>query len=109
MPGTMLSGMAALVAAATGMHGRPIRARELAIGPLHVERGMAIVGFGALAVIAAGPFDELWHPTFGRGVDMWSPPPVLSVYGGRSLLYLGGALAPAANVFGPSSRLRGPP
>ncbi|OLC56476.1 MAG: hypothetical protein AUH85_06210 [Chloroflexi bacterium 13_1_40CM_4_68_4] len=104
--GTMLSGMAALVATATGMHGRPIRARELAIGPLHVERGMAIVGFGALAVIAAGPFDELWHRTFGRDVDMWSPPHVFAIYGGGILIYLGWTVAAATNVFGLSSRLR---
>ncbi|TMD58457.1 MAG: hypothetical protein E6I87_12355 [Chloroflexi bacterium] len=104
--GTMLSGVAALFATATAMRGRPLRAREFAVGPLRVERGMAIVGLGALAVIAAAPFDEFWHRTFGRDVDMWSPPHLFAIYGGGILIYLGWTVAAATNVFVLSARLR---
>ena len=104
--GTALSGIAALVATATAVRGRVPRARELTVGPLHVERGMALVGFGALAVIAAGPFDDLWHRTFGRDVDIWSPPHLFAIYVGGVLVYLGWTVASATNVFGLSPRLR---
>lgn len=98
--GTILSGLAALIATATAMRGRPARARELVVGPLHVERGLAVVGIGALMVIAAAPFDDFWHRTFGRDVDMWSPPHLFAIYGGGILIYLGWTIASATNVFG---------
>jgi hypothetical protein len=104
--GTMLSGIAALVATATAMRGRAARASELVVGPLHVERGLAIVGFGALTVIASAPFDELWHRTFGKDVDMWSPPHIFAIYGGGILIYLGWTVASATNVFALPPRLR---
>src|SRR5206468_8111660 len=71
-----------------------------------VGRGMAIVGLGTLAVIAAAPFDEFWHRTFGRDVDMWSPPHLFAIYGGGILIYLGWTVAAATNVFVLSARLR---
>ena len=104
--GTMLSGIAALFATATAMRGRRVRAAELAVGPFHVERGLAIVGFGALAVIAAAPFDDFWHRTFGRDVDMWSPPHLFAIYIGAILIYAGWTVASAQDVFGVSPRVR---
>jgi hypothetical protein len=102
----MLSGVAALLATATAMRGRQIRARELVVGPLHAERGIAIVGIGALAVIASAPFDDYWHRTFGRDVDMWSPPHIFAIYGGGILIYVGWTIAAATNVFGLAPRVR---
>src|SRR5436190_21402189 len=75
-------GIAALVATATAMSGRPIRGRPMQIGPFRAEFGLALIGFGALVTIAAGPIDNLWHATFGRDVDIWSPPHLVGIAGG---------------------------
>src|SRR5436190_5192385 len=80
--GVALWGIAALVAPATAMSGRPIRGRPMQIGPFRAELGLALIGFGALVTIAAGPFDNLWHATFGRDVDIWSPPHLVGIAGG---------------------------
>jgi len=90
--GTTLVGLSSLVALFTAMRGRPARTRELAIGPLHVERSLALVGFGALGIISAAPFDDLWHRLFGRDVDIWSPPHMVAVVG-AALAYTGWATA----------------
>src|SRR5438552_177204 len=71
--GVALWGVAALIASATAMAGRPIRGRALVVGPLRAELGLALIGVGALVTILAGPFDNLWHAVFGRDVDIWSP------------------------------------
>src|SRR6266508_3758469 len=59
--GTTLVGISSLVAIATAVRGRQTRSLELAIGPLHVERSLALVGFGALTIISAAPLDDLRH------------------------------------------------
>ena len=79
--GVICWGLASLVATVTAMAGRPARSAELRVGPLHAELGLALVGLGALAVIGSAPFDELWHRTFGRDVDIWSPPHLTAVVG----------------------------
>jgi hypothetical protein len=103
--GTALSGIAALVATGTAMAGRAPRLRELALGPLHVERPLALVGIGSLVIVSAAPFDEYWHRTFGKDVDIWSPPHLAAVAGGL-IVYVGWATAAGANVFGFAPRLR---
>jgi hypothetical protein len=80
--GVALWGIAAIVASATAMAGRPIRGRALRLGPLRAELGLALVGIGALVTILAGPFDEAWHAAFGRDVDIWSPPHLAGIAGG---------------------------
>jgi hypothetical protein len=80
--GVTMWGIAALVATATAMRGRPIRGRALVIGPLRAELGLALVGVGALVTIAAGPFDNFWHSFYGRDVDIWSPPHLFGIVGG---------------------------
>lgn len=49
--------------------------------------------FGALVALAvqlsSGPFDEVWHNTFGLDVSVWSPPHVILIFGGMAVcLYL---------------------
>jgi hypothetical protein len=95
--GTTLVGISSLVAIATAWRGRQTRSRELAIGPLHVERSLALVGFGALTIISAAPLDDLWHNMFGRDVDIWSPPHLVAV-GGAVLAYCGWAAATALDI-----------
>jgi len=95
--GTTLVGLSSLVALLTALRGRPPRTRELAIGPLHVERSLALVGFGALTIVSAAPFDDLWHRLFGRDVDIWSPPHMVAVVG-AALAYSGWATAPTAII-----------
>ena len=80
--GVTMWGVAALVATATAMRGRPISGRALAFGPPRAELGLARVGIGALVTIAAGPFDNAWHSLYGRDVDIWSPPHLFGIAGG---------------------------
>ena len=103
--GVALWGVAALIATATAMAGRPIRGRALVVGPLRAELGIALIGVGAFATIAAGPFDNLWHSLFGRDVDIWSPPHLAGIAGGAIGL-LGWLAATAPGVFPIDERLR---
>ena len=103
--GVALWGVAALIATATSMAGRPIRGRALALGPLRAELGLALIGAGALVTILAGPFDNLWHSIFGRDVDIWSPPHLAGIAGGVIGL-LGWLAATAPGVFPIDERLR---
>src|SRR5256885_3420512 len=59
--GVALWGVAALIATATAMAGRPIRGRALVVGPLRAELGLALIGVGALVTILAGPFRQPLH------------------------------------------------
>src|SRR2546430_7227966 len=102
--GVALWGMAALIASATAMAGRPIRGRALVLGPLRAELGLALIGVGALITILAGPFDNLWHSIFGRDVDIWSPPHPAGVAGGAVGL-LGWLAPPAPGGFPIDERL----
>lgn len=103
--GTMLVGVSALIALAAAMRGRAPATTELRVGPLHVERGLAMVGFGALVIIAAAPIDDLWHNLFGRDVDIWSPPHLVAV-AGAVLAYSGLAAAVASGFTGMMGRVR---
>ena len=103
--GVALWGVAALIATATAMAGRPIRGRALVVGPLRAELGLALIGLGALVTILAGPFDNLWHAIFGRDVDIWSPPHLAGIAGGVIGL-LGWLAATAPGVFPIDERVR---
>jgi hypothetical protein len=103
--GVALWGVAALIATGTAMAGRPIRGRALVLGPLRAEVGLALIGFGALITILAGPFDNLWHSLFGRDVDIWSPPHLAGIAGGVIGL-VGWLAATARGVFPIDERLR---
>jgi hypothetical protein len=103
--GVALWGVAALIATATAVAGRPIRGRALTVGPLRAELGLALIGIGALVTILAGPFDNLWHAVFGRDVDIWSPPHLAGIAGGAIGL-LGWLAATAPGVFPIDDRLR---
>ena len=46
--GVALWGVAAMIATATAMAGRPIRGRALVLGPFRAELGLALIGVGAL-------------------------------------------------------------
>lgn len=96
--GISLWGLASLVATATAMRGRPVRGRELRIGPLRAELGLALVGIAAAIVIASAPFDDAWHRAFGRDIDIWSPPHIAGV-AGSALAFVGWSVAFAPGVF----------
>src|SRR5437868_7928915 len=80
--GVALWGVAALIATATALAGRPIRGRALVLGPLRAELGLALIGIGALVTIMAGPVDNLWHLPLWREVGIWSPPHLVGIAGG---------------------------
>jgi hypothetical protein len=96
--GISLWGLASLVATVTAMRGRPVRGRELRIGPFRAELGLALVGIAAVIVIASAPFDDAWHLAFGRDIDIWSPPHLTGV-AGSALAFVGWAVAFAPGVF----------
>ena len=97
--GVILWGVAALIATVTAMAGRPVRGREMQIGPFRAELGLALVGLGALTVILSAPADDYWHRTFGRDVDIWSPPHLAGVVG-STVAFLGWSSAFAPGTFG---------
>src|SRR2546428_8313650 len=80
------------------MAGGRVRGREMRVGPFRAELGLALVGLGALVVILSGPFDELWHRSFGRDVDIWSPPHIAGVVG-STVAFLGWSTAFAPGTF----------
>jgi len=43
--------------------------------------GMFIGGLGVTTMLAAAPFDDLWHRLYGIDVTIWSPPHMLGVAG----------------------------
>jgi hypothetical protein len=103
--GISLWGLASLVATITAMRGRPVRGRELRIGPLRAELGLALVGVAAAIVMASAPFDDAWHRAFGRDIDIWSPPHLTGV-AGSVLAFVGWSVAFAPGVFAIPERLR---
>ena len=103
--GISLWGLASLVATVTAMRGRPVRGRELRIGPLRAELGLALVGIAAAIVIASAPFDDAWHRAFGRDIDIWSPPHLAGV-AGSVLAFVGWSVAFAPGVFSIPEGLR---
>lgn len=96
--GISLWGLASGVATITAMRGRLVHGRELRIGPLHAELGLALVGIAAAIVIASAPFDDAWHRAFGRDIDIWSPPHLAGV-AGSVLAFVGWSVAFAPGVF----------
>ena len=96
--GVTLGGVAALVATATALAGRPVRGRTLRVGPLRAELGLAVVGLASAVIIASAPFDDAWHRALGPDVDIWSPPHLTAI-GAGALVYVGWATALAPGVF----------
>jgi hypothetical protein len=103
--GVSLWGLSSLVATVTAMRGRPVRGRQLRIGPLRAELGLALVGIAAAIVIASAPFDDAWHRAFGRDIDIWSPPHLTGV-AGSALAFVGWSVAFAPGVFAIPEGLR---
>jgi hypothetical protein len=96
--GVTLNGIAAIIATATAMAGRPVVGREMRVGPLRAELGLALVGVGSALVIASAPFDDMWHRTLGPDIDIWSAPHLTAI-AASGLVYLGWATALAPGVF----------
>jgi hypothetical protein len=103
--GISLWGLASLVATITATRGRAVRGRELRIGPIHAELGLALVGIAATLVIVSAPFDDAWHRAFGRDIDIWSPPHLAGV-AGSALAFVGWSVAFAPGVFAIPEGLR---
>jgi hypothetical protein len=103
--GISLWGLAAVVATVTATRGRPVRGRELRVGPIRAELGLALVGIAAAMVIGSAPLDEAWHRMFGRDVDIWSPPHLAGV-AGSALAFVGWSVAFAPGVFAIPESLR---
>ncbi|MBC8075298.1 MAG: hypothetical protein H7Y32_04420, partial [Chloroflexales bacterium] len=57
--------------------------------------GMFIGGLGVTTMLAAAPFDDLWHRLYGIDVTIWSPPHMLGV-AGAWMIALGALLMWAA-------------
>jgi hypothetical protein len=103
--GISLWGLASLVATITATRGRRVRGREMRIGPVRAELGLALVGIAAAVVIASAPFDDAWHRAFGRDIDIWSPPHLTGV-AGSALAFVGWSVAFAPGVFAIPEGLR---
>lgn len=66
----------------------------LGLPRLHAPAGFALVGLGALVMIASAPFDDWWHQVYGIDVTIWSPPHLGGVVGSGVILL--GALVESA-------------
>ncbi len=51
-------------------------------GSRRLPLGAVIVLAGAATMLAAAPFDDWWHTTFGRDTGLWSPPHLAGLIGG---------------------------
>jgi hypothetical protein len=49
---------------------------------LQKDRAVMIALIAMLLQISSGPFDEIWHNTFGLDVSVWSPPHAVLIFGG---------------------------
>ncbi len=70
---------AAIIVAATF---RPGSSTDISVGPLHAPLGAFAILAGTTLVLAAAPFDDWWHNTFGRDTGLWSPPHIAGLIGG---------------------------
>jgi hypothetical protein len=83
---------------------RPPTAGDLQLGALHAPLGAFWMLAGTTIMLAAAPFDDWWHNTFGRDTGLWSPPHIAGLIGG-SIVALGAISflrngAPAARLSG---------
>lgn len=64
------------------------------IGVLRGPIGLITSGVGVATMLAAAPFDDLWHRRYGVDVSIWSPPHMTGV-AGAWLIALGGLIGAA--------------
>jgi hypothetical protein len=78
----------------------------ISIGPLYGAAGAFVVLLGALTMLAAAPFDDWWHNTFGRDSGLWSPPHLAGLIGG-ALTGLGAVIFVRREATRSQTQLRG--
>ena len=72
-----------------GFSGVDGRATVAVLGAFRAPLGVALSGFGFLAVLFAAPFDNYWHGLYGIDVTLWAPFHVMGLLGaGIALLGL---------------------
>jgi len=59
-----------------------LKREGITIGPLYTSAEAFIVLLGTATMLAAAPFDDWWHNTFGRDTGLWSPPHLAGLIGG---------------------------
>jgi hypothetical protein len=64
---------------------RRLRADSVSIFGLRAPFGVFVAGWGGLAMMTAGPFDNWWHNAYGLDVKIISPPHALLLLGSRSV------------------------
>jgi len=76
-----ISGILAGLVMLLTMIGTKREKRQMCLFGLRAPVGYAIVGLGALTMISAAPFDDLWHRLYGIDITIWSPPHLFGVIG----------------------------
>jgi len=66
--------------------GYPVVRAWLGGTPLVLPLGWRLLGLGAVVIILAAPFDELWHRLYGVDVTIWSPPHLTAILAGLLVL-----------------------
>ncbi|HEY4050129.1 MAG TPA: hypothetical protein VGM27_24975 [Acidobacteriaceae bacterium] len=64
---------------------RRLRDSSVSIFGLRAPFGVFVAGWGGLAMLTAGPFDNWWHNAYGLDVKIISPPHTLLLLGSRSV------------------------
>lgn len=62
--------------------GYPVVRAWLGGTPPVLPLGWRLLGLGAVVIILAAPFDELWHRLYGVDVTIWSPPHLTAILAG---------------------------
>ncbi len=78
--------LSAAIIVASAFQPEPVT--DVQLGPLHAPLGTFMMLAGTAIMLAAAPFDDWWHITFGRDTGLWSPPHIAGLIGG-SIVALG--------------------
>jgi hypothetical protein len=79
--GAALSGLSSVVVLFLGSRVGPDKHERVTLMGLRAPLGAFVAGWGALSLLAAGPFDAWWHDAYGLDVKILSPPHTLVILG----------------------------
>jgi hypothetical protein len=74
-----------LIAQCTFGHDRELSSASVNVFGLRAPLGIFVAGWGCVAVLTSGPFDNWWHNAYGLDVKIVSPPHALLLLGLRAI------------------------
>jgi hypothetical protein len=74
-----------LIAQCTFGHDSELSSASVSVFGLRAPLGIFVTGWGCVAVLTSGPFDNWWHNAYGLDVKIVSPPHALLLLGLRAI------------------------